>query len=212
MLRFVAILLAASFLALPAAAQRPPTAGEGDGERFAARAAAASLAGVQLGRLALTRSFDPDIRTLARRMVEDFRGISEALADLAQRQGADLPKEAPHDATVRAQSLTGLSGDAFDRAFGTHAVRLHSEVLALFRDQAETGTGDMKQFAAERLAMLRHRLQMADVVARHQTPPAGPTIGQQMPPAQPRPEPPINERRQPRRQQPAVLVPYPIPQ
>lgn len=211
MLRFFAALLAAALLALPALAQQSPNATD-DSARFASRAAATSLAGVQLGRLASTRSFNVDVRNLARRMVEDFGNISQALAAQAQRQGLELPKEPRADATVQAQALAPLSGDDFNRAFTARAVRLHSELLAMFREQAETGSGDMKQFAAERLPTLRQRLQMADAVARRQLQPAGPTIGHQLPPSQPPPEPPINVPEQPRRPPPAVLVPYPIPQ
>lgn len=211
MLRIVVVLLAA-LVALPAHAQRDPGAAEADEQRFAIQSLSSSLAGIRLGRLALQKSFAAEVRSVARRMVDDFALVSQQLRAVAEDRGFELPEEPPTEAIVRAQQLTNLSGDDFNRAFMTYAVRYHSELVALFRAEAETGQGPFQQFAEEYLPNLRQRLRIADSVARRQQTAQAPPVGQQLRPATPVPQPETVPRTPERRQRPAVLVPYPIPQ
>lgn len=213
MLRAVALLLAAA-MSFPAYAQRDATAGADPGERrFAIESLSLSLAGIRLGRLALQKSFDAEVRSVARRMVDDFAAISQRLRAVSRERGVRLPEEPPTEALVRSQQLAEFSGDAFDRAFMPHAVRYHSQLTALFRAQSESEEGPYRQLAEEYLPRLRQHLRIADSVARRQqTAQAPPAFGQQVQPSTPSRPPETMPRSPERRDRPAVLVPYPIPQ
>jgi putative membrane protein len=101
---------------------------------FVTRASNANLFAIEESRLALGRAHDPQVKTFARRWIEDH---GEAEADLqaqAKGSGAAVPTKLDHDHQARLTALRGKSGADFDKAYGADQGENHSNALTLYAD------------------------------------------------------------------------------
>lgn len=83
--------------------------------------AMANMAEVESGKLALSKSQNPEIKAYAQKMVDDH---SKALAEvqaLAQSKGVTLPTELGPKHKAKALMMEKMSGDNFDRNYMKHA-------------------------------------------------------------------------------------------
>jgi putative membrane protein len=76
-----------------------------------------NLAQVALGRLALQKSADPQIRTLASRMVKDGTSDYEQLSQIALHKGLPFPSQQAGNQKLLYDKLSQMSGPDFDRAY-----------------------------------------------------------------------------------------------
>jgi putative membrane protein len=139
-----------------AAADRPST-------NFMHQAARASRAEVELSRLALERSNDPEVRRFADQMVNEHTRSNASLVELARRERVTLPlnMDAAHRAALN--RLRRLSGQSFDRAYTSQMARDHEQVVVLFRTQARSRNRDrdVREWADRMLPTLEHHNRMA---------------------------------------------------
>jgi putative membrane protein len=132
--------------------------GEQDRE-FVRKAAAGSLAEVELGRLAQQRAARPSVRSFAQRMVIDHDRAGADLAALARGRGYDAPAALEPSAQAMRDRLSALSGADFDRAYMSEMVRDHTEDVALFlRDRPRSGAGAGRHPRGGGGALVRGRL------------------------------------------------------
>ncbi len=89
---------------------------------------------IDLGRLALKKSHNKDVRTFADMMVRDHSAVQKLGRDLAHKldvtptpPGPDFPLAKDHTATVA--KLSRLRGAAFDKAYIDHEVWYHQAVI-----------------------------------------------------------------------------------
>jgi putative membrane protein len=102
---------------------------------------AANLGEIQEAMLAETRAVNTDVRAFATRMNTDHSAADRDLLNVAADAGAALtPAESPVSVQLTAmamqklQALQPLQGIAFDRAYMTDQVEMHSQVLTLITD------------------------------------------------------------------------------
>jgi len=129
---------------------------------FMNSAAAAGLAEIQMGELALQKSSSPDVKKLARRIVADHTKANAELTKLAQAHQVALPPAPGEDAKNVAETLRAQEGAAFDRAWAAAMVQDHQKAVASFSAEAmNADADDVKAFARQTLPTLRTHLELA---------------------------------------------------
>jgi putative membrane protein len=139
-------------------------------EAFVHNAALGGIAEVKIGELAEEKAANEEVKKFAKRMVEDHTKANEQLKEAATKENLTLPMEmAPKDQEAY-ETLSKLSGEAFDSVYARVMLRNHQEDVVEFQNEADAGHKDaIKTFAAQTLptsqAHLKHAQEMAQVVA-----------------------------------------------
>jgi putative membrane protein len=128
---------------------------------FVKMAAQAGMAEVEAGRVALSKSQNPQIRSFAERMVNDHGSANLQLARLAKAKGIEAPKklDAEHQAMI--DSLSSKSGAEFDAAYSQHMNMDHTKAIALFEGATKSEDPDFAGFAQKTLPTLQEHKQLA---------------------------------------------------
>lgn len=155
-------------LAALAAASAGAQTGSATSGNFVTQTAQRGLANAELSQLALQRSQNPEVRRLARRLVDDHMRAYDDLLALAGQAGFVTPDSIGLEQRGVKSRLAGLSGAAFDRLY-LQAVRTnHEREIALFRTYAKSGEDPgLKDWAAQQLPALRRNQQLTDAVAQN---------------------------------------------
>lgn len=129
---------------------------------FMQHAAADNLAEVAMGKLALDKSSDAQVKQLAQKVIDDHTDAQTKLKTLAQDKQVKLPQQADADARKTAASMQKLDGSAFDKAWQRHMVTDHQKTIAMFNKAATSGDNEVSDFAQATLPALKTHLKMAE--------------------------------------------------
>ena len=133
---------------------------------FMREAAAASLAEIQAGQIALDKGSSAQVKQLAQRIIDDHTKANDQLMSIAQRKQVTLPTAPMPMQKQEAAHLNTLSGASFDQAYAQAMVKDHREAIKLFGMESQNGSDtDLKQFASTTLPALKQHLQMAEQIA-----------------------------------------------
>jgi putative membrane protein len=145
----------------PGTAQVASSVPLGD-EYFAMKAFSNGMCEVMLGRLALERATQPDIKTFAERMVKDHTELNNKIVEAARRKGIPLPTTMDAIQSVALNRLAAMSGSDFDRAFLKAQMCTHKDALHLFEHQACKGEdSDLKELANQAISTLQDHTKSA---------------------------------------------------
>ena len=139
---------------------------QGQDAEFVRKALEGGREEVQNAQLALQHAQRAETRSAASMMLEDHQRANQQLEQLAQRKGLST-SESSSSATAqgdeaRSGSSTAGGGD-FDSRFITQEISHHRDSIALFRQQASSGSdSDLRQFATDSLPKLEHHLEMLE--------------------------------------------------
>lgn len=154
-------------LAALAAANAGAQTGNAASGGFVTQAAQRGLASAELSELALQRSQHPEVRRLARRLVDQHMQAYDDLLALAGQAGFVTPDSLDLEQRGVKSRLAGLSGVAFDRLYLQAIHTNHEREIALFRSYAKSGEDPgLKDWAAQQLPSLRRNQQLTDSVAQ----------------------------------------------
>ena len=120
---------------------------------------------VALGRLALSKADQADVKTFAQMLIDDHSKSKTQVLNVAKQEGVTPTDDVSPDAKAEMNKLEPLSGAAFDKAFVSYMVSDHEKDIADFKAQASTSKGDVKQLATESLPTLQKHLDMAKSLA-----------------------------------------------
>jgi putative membrane protein len=130
---------------------------------FAQKAAEANLAEVKLGQLAEQNGTTATVKDFGKRMVTDHTQAESNLKVVAAKESISLPTELNAKDQALYDSLSKLSGQAFDRAYARDMVRDHKADIATFRNEADLGKdAAIKTFASQTLPTLETHLKSAE--------------------------------------------------
>jgi putative membrane protein len=130
--------------------------------RFIQKAAADSLAEIELGKLAQQKAMREEVQQFAARMVEDHTNAQAELKTIAGANGVELPTAIDRKHRRLLDKLSKLSGGDFDREYMEHMVSDHKHDVREFRERAkEKDASPVKTFAANTLPTLEGHLVMA---------------------------------------------------
>lgn len=151
-------------MAQSADAPVPPTAD------FVRQAAIGGLFEMDISRLALERSKNPDIVRFAQRMINDHGDANNALKMTVKADKLELALPSALDAahSQKYEAMKRAKGEDFDSAFVTAQSDAHFEAVALFVAYAKGGDDPkLKAFAEKTVPTLRaHQDALAHLGAR----------------------------------------------
>jgi putative membrane protein len=101
---------------------------------FVTRASNSNFFAITESRLALDRTRAPELKTFARRLVEDHGRAQAELQAAAKGSGATVPTILDQDHQARLKALRGKSGVDFDKAYVADQGENHSNALTLYGD------------------------------------------------------------------------------
>lgn len=123
----------------------------------------------KLGRLALEKASDPQVRQFAQRMIDDHTKLSDSMAPVAQQLGVHPSTELPKKDRKTVDKLSALSGSAFDHAYMKEMVKDHKRDLRNFQQAAASSQNPAVKAAAEKGAkVISSHLEQAEQIAHQQ--------------------------------------------
>lgn len=166
--RFLAATCFATLLSCAAAATAATEPGQLDAtdSKFIQTAAADGMAEIQLGQMALSKSSNASIKSLAQKIVDDHGKANDQLKTLATSKQITFPTAADADAQKESKKLDALSGASFDKAWSKDMVDGHKKAVKLFTAESKNAKdNDVRNFAQSTLPVLQSHLDMATQVA-----------------------------------------------
>lgn len=136
------------------ASNNPAQVTEEDTE-FAVMAADAGMTEVELGKLALSKSSNADVKKYARMMVDDHTAANNKLMTIASSKQITLPASISDKHKKHVEDMSKMSGKDFDKHYVDMMVDDHGEVVDAFKKENEnTKDTELKAFTAETLPVL----------------------------------------------------------
>jgi putative membrane protein len=133
---------------------------------FVAHAARDGTAEVELGKLAIARAVNGDVKEFAERMVDVHSKANDELKALASSKNIPVPTGTDAEHRMLLERLRQLSAVDFDRAYMEAMVRDHDHAVAAFRTFAERGDDpELKKWAEKTLPTLQAHERMAKETA-----------------------------------------------
>jgi putative membrane protein len=129
---------------------------------FVKKAALDGMTEVEAGRVALSKSQDPEIRSFAQRMVTDHGKANAELSSIASAKGIDVPKKLDAEHQSMVDKLSAKSGSEFDREYSQHMNMDHSKAIALFESASKSPDPDLSKFAKKTLPTLKEHKELAE--------------------------------------------------
>ena len=114
---------------------------------------------VEVGKLAVQKAQNPDVKRFAQRMVADHSKANDELKKLATTKGITLPAMSADDMKATKDRLSKLSGADFDREYMSMMAAGHDKAVAAFQEESADGSDpDLKAFATKTLpTLLEHQ-------------------------------------------------------
>ena len=169
----------------PAAAPATPVADSSD-RTFIEHMLDASMAEVELGKIAATRAVSAEVKMFANMMVMDHSKAGESLGAIATRQGVPALSQREEKHRELGERLSKLNGAEFDREYMAAMVDGHEDVYDMLRSRVDVGNfgdnkgvvtpekehgdrveGDVNQWAAGSLGVIKHHLDQARQIHDH---------------------------------------------
>ena len=136
-------------------------------KKFVKKAIEASLDDVEMGRLALQKSTDSEVRHYAIQETDDHGKVLDDLKQAAQQLTMSVPDGPSKSALKEMDKLKALSGDAFDQAFLKETVKSHKDEDKSYRDEGRTTTSpQLKELVTQENQIVGNHLQQAQQLAQ----------------------------------------------
>ncbi|MCB2408563.1 DUF4142 domain-containing protein [Hymenobacter lucidus] len=134
---------------------------------FLMTAASSNMLEIQMGKLAVQKSANAEVKKFGQMMVDHHTKATQELKTVAVPLGVTLPQTLMPIHQTMADQLTGKSGKAFDEAYMDAMEAAHKMDVAMFEVKskgAETPT--VQSFATKTLPMLRSHHTMANEIEK----------------------------------------------
>lgn len=125
---------------------------------------------VKMGKVALEKSSNEEVKQFAQRMVDEHSKAGDELRELASSKGMNPSQEMKKAHRDMFDKLSKLSGAAFDKAYMNHMVKDHVKDISDFRKEVREGKDtEVKAWASKTLPTLEEHLKMARNVSKKLT-------------------------------------------
>jgi putative membrane protein len=115
-----------------------------------------------LGRLALERTQNPQVKEYAQMMIDDHNHALKDLVHLMQQKGMNQPSTLPEAHSEALDQFKGLTGSAFDKKFVDLTIQEHEKAIDMFKHEATAAQdNDVRKYASDMLPMLEKHMQKA---------------------------------------------------
>jgi predicted outer membrane protein len=122
-----------------------------------------NMAEIEMGKLAQSKSQNPEVKTYAQQMIDDHtKGLTEVQA-VAQAKGVTLPTELDAKHKAMSNRLAKLSGEKFDREYmKVGGVASHKEAHSMLqKNQKAAKDSDVKALATKMMPVVEQHLKSA---------------------------------------------------
>ena len=134
---------------------------------FMETASQGNVTEVELGKLALKKSQNPDVRSFAEKMIKDHQALGKKMAPLMAQAGAKPSYSMNIEHQHLYNKLNGLSGAAFDKEYAEAMDKDHHEDLKEFRDEINSAKiPEIKSTVIEGEKIIAEHTRMADELAQ----------------------------------------------
>lgn len=117
---------------------------------------------VQMGKLALDKSQNAEVKNFAQHLIKDHSQAGENVKKLAGAKQLPLPTQISSNQQSQLTHLASLSGAEFDKEFMALNVQIHEKDVAEFQNQASSNPDhEVRALAANTLPKLQTHLKMA---------------------------------------------------
>jgi len=133
-------------------------------ERMLKQLAQSHLSEIALGKLAQDKAQSDEVKSFAKKMIDDHTKARDELRELAQSKGVTLPTEPDRQQQSVEKKLSALSGDKFDRQYMQHeGTRAHRETHRLLeRIEGKAEDAELKSHANKVISTVESHQQMAN--------------------------------------------------
>ncbi|RDC54458.1 DUF4142 domain-containing protein [Pedobacter chinensis] len=129
--------------------------------KFTTSAAVGGMAEVELGKLALQKSNNAQVKEFATMMVNDHGKANTELMEIAATKNITLPTTVDEEHQKKMDDLSKKSGSDFDKAYVDAMVDGHKSTLKLMEDESKNGAdADLKAFATKTAPIVQSHLTM----------------------------------------------------
>jgi putative membrane protein len=164
----LSLITLAAFLAVAAPAYAHEDRMTLTGPEFAQQAAIANNYEIWTSKVALQRSHDPAVRSLAKEMIADHTAAGKKLAAILASDGThDVRLNVLDDTHEKAfNDLKATNANSFNYQYVADQAAAHEEAIHLFQTYATNGDdAGLRNFAEKTLPTLRHHQEMVQRVS-----------------------------------------------
>ena len=133
--------------------------------KFTTQAAVGGMAEVELGKLALEKSSNPQVKEFATMMVKDHGMANTELTAIAKQKNITLPSTVDDEHKKKMDDLSKKTGADFDKAYVDAMVSDHKSTLKLMEDELrDAKDADLKAFATKTAPIVQSHLVMINKI------------------------------------------------
>jgi putative membrane protein len=139
-------------------------------KKFVSGALEGGMAEVALGKLALEKSSNPDVKQFAQQMVDDHTKLGDEMKPVAEQIGVKMPTGLSKKDQATEAKLSGLSGQQFDKAYIDAMVKDHKKDYSEFQSEAKSAViPSVKQAAIAGEPVIKSHLEHIQQIAKSTT-------------------------------------------
>jgi putative membrane protein len=137
-------------------------------EKLVVQLAQANISEINIAKLAEEKSKNDQVKTLAKKMMDDHSKALDELKQLAQMKGMTLPTETDRQQKLVENRLTALSGEKFDKQYVEQIAEraLKGEHKLLLQVGAMAQDMELKNYATKTLAVIESQQQLVKDTSR----------------------------------------------
>jgi putative membrane protein len=132
---------------------------------FVKSAALGEMTGIELAKLAQSKSKDTRIQSFASRMLKDHNALRTELAAIAKRKRLDVPTSLVYEDEQTLTQAAEKSGAEFDAWYARQTITESQKAIALFQGAAKMQDADLAAYAKKTLPTLEEHQRMALTLA-----------------------------------------------
>ena len=134
---------------------------------FVKKALEGNIGEIEMGKLALQKSSDDQVKQFAQRMVDDHGKMQDQLKPAAEQMGVKVPDGPSKGQMKSMDKMKALSGDAFDQAYIKDMVKDHKGDDSDFKMEAQsTQNPQLKQLVMQSDQTIESHLQQIEQIAK----------------------------------------------
>jgi len=133
-----------------------------DDSEFLVDQAEINLAEIELGKLAQTKSTNPEVKKFGKMMVDEHTKAASEVSALAKAKNFTLPTSLTEDGQEEYNKLNEKSGVDFDKKYVSMMVDGHEKAIKKLEDASEKATdAEVKTWASNSIPVITTHLQHA---------------------------------------------------
>lgn len=135
-----------------------------EGLAFIKQAAEAGHTEIKAANVAQAKSQNPRVISFAKMMIADHMQAGEELSKLADKKYVNTPLGINQEHQMKIDSISKLSGAAFDKAYMQMMVMDHEKVVKLFEDSGNNTSASIDKFVKQNLPKMQMHLDSAKAI------------------------------------------------